>query len=120
MSDELEKGKKKVDDLNFKKTKQFCFEDFRDSEILNDNNNNTIDEELYEDNKIKETNYNTYAERSSEDDDNDNDNDEDINSNNITNDINNEENYNNNINQNYENNNNEDYSRDIISEETRD
>ena len=122
MSDELEKGKKKVDDLNFKKTKQFCFEDFRDSEILNDNNNNTIDEELYEDNKIKETNYNTYAERSSEDDDNDNDNDndEDINSNNIMNDINNEDNYNNNINQNYENNNNEDYSRDIISEETRD
>ena len=114
MSDELEKGKKKVDDLNFKKTKQFCFEDFRDSEILNDNNNNTIDEELYEDNKIKETNYNTYAERSSEDDDND------INSNNITNEINNEENYNNNnFNQNYENNNNENYSRDDIFEETR-
>ena len=75
MSDELEKGKKKVDDLNFKKTKQFCFEDFRDTEILNDNN--TIKEELDEDSKIKETNYNTYAEKSSEDD-----NDEDINNNN--------------------------------------
>ena len=72
MSDELEKGKKKVDDLNFKKGKQFSFEDFRDTEILNNNNNYTnsrIEEESFENSKLKETNDNTYGEKSSEDED---------------------------------------------------
>ena len=62
MSDELEKGKKKVDDLNFKKGKQFSFEDFRDNELLS--HNNQILEESFEDSKIKETNDNTYYEKS--------------------------------------------------------
>ena len=59
MSDELEKGKKKVDDLNFQKGKQFSFEDFRDTKILDDVNR--IDEltEYTEDSKIKETRDNT-------------------------------------------------------------
>ena len=70
MSNELEKGKKKVDDLNFKKSKQFSFEDFRDSKMLCDLNqvinersedensgNNSIDEEENEDDNNKEENY---------------------------------------------------------------
>ena len=47
MSNELEKGKKKIDDLSFKKSKQFSFEDFRDSKIF------------FENNKSKETMYTT-------------------------------------------------------------
>ena len=38
MENELEKGKKKVDNLNFKNSKQFSFEDFRDSKLLYDDN----------------------------------------------------------------------------------
>jgi len=72
MSDELEKGKKKVDDLNFKKGKQFSFEDFRDTELLN--YNNQILEESYEDSKMKETNDNTYYDKSFDMDDNSKDN----------------------------------------------
>ena len=53
MSDELEKGKKKVVDLNFHKGKQFSFEDFRDTKILDD-------KEFTEDSKIKETRDNTF------------------------------------------------------------
>ena len=67
MSDELEKGKKKVEDLNFKRGKQFSFEDFRDSELLNDRNQ--IMEESYEDNKLKEINDDTFNDKSSEFDD---------------------------------------------------
>ena len=63
MSNELEKGKKKVDDLNFKKQKQFSFEDFRDSEILKeDNKKNDSIEEL----KMEETNDNIIEESSEE------------------------------------------------------
>ena len=73
MSNELEKGKKKVDHLNFKRQKQFSFEDFRDSEILNEDNNNKMNsieevkmeetndniiEELNEENKLNNTNDN--------------------------------------------------------------
>ena len=68
MSDELEKGKKKVEDLNFKRGKQFSFEDFRDSELLNDRNQ--IMEESYEDNKLKEINDDTFNDKSFEFDDN--------------------------------------------------
>ena len=53
MSDELEKGKKKVVNLNFHKGKQFSFEDFRDTKILDD-------KEFTEDSKIKETRDNTF------------------------------------------------------------
>ena len=53
MSDEVEKAKKKVDNLNFKSAKQFSFEDFRDSEILNNNDRN-VNESLV-DNKIGDT-----------------------------------------------------------------
>ena len=67
MSDELEKGKKKVEDLNFKRGKQFSFEDFRDSELLNDRNQ--IMEESYEDNKLKEINDDTFNDKSFEFDD---------------------------------------------------
>ena len=71
MSDELEKGKKKVDDLNFNKGKQFSFEDFRDSKILEDDNNK-IEEynEFTEDSKIKETRDNTLIENTFANDDN--------------------------------------------------
>ena len=71
MSDELEKGKKKVDDLNFNKGKQFSFEDFRDSKILEDDNNR-IEEynEFTEDSKIKETRDNTLIENTFANDDN--------------------------------------------------
>ena len=67
MSDELEKGKKKVEDLNFKRGKQFSFEDFRDSELLNDRNQ--IMEESCEDNKLKEINDDTFNDKSFEFDD---------------------------------------------------
>ncbi len=67
MSDELEKGKKKVEDLNFKRGKQFSFEDFRDSELLNDRNQ--IMEESYEDNKLKEINDDSFNDKSFEFDD---------------------------------------------------
>ena len=53
MSDEVEKAKKKVDNLNFKSAKQFSFEDFRDSEILNNNDRN-VNESLV-DNKVGDT-----------------------------------------------------------------
>ena len=71
MSNELEKGKKKVDDLNFNKGKQFSFEDFRDSKILEDDNNR-IEEynEFTEDSKIKETRDNTLIENTFANDDN--------------------------------------------------
>ena len=71
MSDELEKGKKKVDDLNFNKGKQFSVEDFRDSKILEDDNNR-IEEynEFTEDSKIKETRDNTLIENTFANDDN--------------------------------------------------
>ena len=59
MSDELEKGKKKVDDLNFQKGKQFSFEDFRDTKILDDVNRIEELTEYTEDSKIKETRDNT-------------------------------------------------------------
>ena len=59
MSDELEKGKKKVDDLNFQKGKQFSFEDFRDTKILDDINRIEELTEYTEDSKIKETRDNT-------------------------------------------------------------
>ena len=59
MSDELEKGKKKVDDLNFQKGKQFSFEDFRDTKILDDVNKIEELTEYTEDSKIKETRDNT-------------------------------------------------------------
>ena len=62
MSDELDKGKKKVDDLNFKKGKQFSFEDFRDTEILK--HEEIKEEESFDDSKIRETNDNTYYEKS--------------------------------------------------------
>ena len=52
MSNELEKGKKKVDDLNFQKTKQFSFEDFRDSKILFDDNKINRRNENNEDSKL--------------------------------------------------------------------
>ena len=68
MSDELEKGKKKVEDLNFKRGKQFSFEDFRDTELLNDGNQ--IMEESYEDSKLKEINDGTFNDKSFEFDDN--------------------------------------------------
>jgi len=55
MSNELEKGKKKVNDLNFKKSEQFSFEDFRDGKILYDNNNTNNNHE--EESKNKETQY---------------------------------------------------------------
>ena len=55
MSNELEKGKKKVDDLNFKKSKHFSFEDFRDSKMLYFNKNHNLNQE---DSKMKET-FNT-------------------------------------------------------------
>ena len=57
MSNELEKGKKKVDDLNFKKSKQFSFEDFRDSKMLSND-----DDDQNEDSKIKETCYTSKCE----------------------------------------------------------
>ena len=50
MSNELEKGKKKIDDLNFQKSKQFSFEDFRDSKMLYDDKKVNFEE----DNKINE------------------------------------------------------------------
>ena len=53
MTNELEKGKKKVDDLNFKKQKQFSFEDFRDTEILKEDIKNN---DLFEETKMEETN----------------------------------------------------------------
>ena len=69
MSDELEKGKKKVDDLNFQKGKQFSFEDFRDTKILDDVNRTDELNEYTEDSKIKETRDNTLAENSLNNDD---------------------------------------------------
>ena len=66
MSNELEKGKKKIDDLNFKKNKRFSFEDFRDTKILYDdkkkNNNN-------DDSKTKDTLYTTINENTFENED---------------------------------------------------
>ena len=69
MSDELEKGKKKVDDLNFQKGKQFSFEDFRDTKILDDVNRTDELNEYTEDSKIKETRDNTLLENSLNNDD---------------------------------------------------
>ena len=46
MSNELEKGKKKVGDLNFKSSKQLSFEDFRD-------HSKWLDEDKKEDKKNK-------------------------------------------------------------------
>ena len=79
MSNELEKGKKKVDDLNFQNSKQFSFEDFRDNKILYDdnkingnirnnwnnriNNKNTINlnnSNSQEDSKLKDTMYSSH------------------------------------------------------------
>ena len=54
MSNELEKGKKKIDDLNFKKNKQFSFEDFRDGKILSDEHKKR---DSLDDSKYKETLY---------------------------------------------------------------
>jgi hypothetical protein len=71
MSNELEKGKKKIDDLNFKKSKQFSFEDFRDGSILYEKNsgneiNNSVNEinESKDYSKTKETMYSTNNENS--------------------------------------------------------
>ena len=71
MSNELEKGKKKINDLNFKKSKQFSFEDFRDGSILYEKNsgneiNNSVNEinESRDYSKTKETMYSTNNENS--------------------------------------------------------
>ena len=56
ISNELEKGKKKIDDLNFKKSQQFSFEDFRDSTMLYDKNSSN---ESHDYSKTKETMYST-------------------------------------------------------------
>ena len=56
MTNEIQKGKKKFDDLNFKKNQQFSFEDFRDSKILLDNKKGELSQNL-DDSKCKETLY---------------------------------------------------------------
>ena len=72
MSNELEKGKKKVDDLNFKKTKQFSFEDFRDSKILYDDKR--INESQEDSILNKETLYTSTYKNTFENDENEKDN----------------------------------------------
>lgn len=47
MSNELEKGKKKIGDLNFKKSQQFSFEDFRDSKMLYEEHKSIHNEESF-------------------------------------------------------------------------
>ena len=72
MSNELEKGKKKVDDLNFKKTKQFSFEDFRDSKILYDDKR--VNESQEDSILNKETLYTSTYKNTFENDENEKDN----------------------------------------------
>ena len=64
MSNEYEKGKKKIKDLNFKKSKQFSFEDFRDSSILYEKNSANEINESKDFSKTKETMYSTNNENS--------------------------------------------------------
>ena len=53
MSNELEKAKKKVDNLKIRKSKQFSFEDFRDSKMLyGDKKNDTRDNSKYKESQI--------------------------------------------------------------------
>ena len=66
MSNELEKGKKKIDDLNFKKNKRFSFEDFRDTKILYDDKKKKYNND---DSKTKETLYSTINENTFENED---------------------------------------------------
>ena len=56
ISNEIEKGKKKFGDLNFKQNKQFSFEDFRDSKLLYDDKKQKMNLNL-DDSKYKETLY---------------------------------------------------------------
>jgi len=66
MSNELEKGKKKIDDLNFKKNKRFSFEDFRDTKILYDDKKKNYNND---DSKTKDTLYTTINENTFENED---------------------------------------------------
>ena len=65
MSNELEKAKKKVDNLKIRKTKQFSFEDFRDSKMLYGDQVNLT----REDSKHKETQNTTYCQNTTLEDD---------------------------------------------------
>ena len=64
MSNEIEKGRKKIDDLNFEKSKQFSFEDFRDGSILYEKNSVNEINESKDYSKTKETIYSTNNENS--------------------------------------------------------
>ena len=63
MSNEFEKFKEKVDKLNFKSSKQFSFEDFRDNKVLYDDGKFN---ETHEDSNIKDTMYTTINENTLE------------------------------------------------------
>ena len=74
MDYELEIGKKNFDNLNFTKGKQLSFEDFRDTEILKDYDNNKIknknlNKESNGNIDSRETKENTLYEKSDEDED---------------------------------------------------
>ena len=70
ISNEIEKGKKKFGDLNFKKNKQFSFEDFRDSKLLYDDKKQKMNLNL-DDSKYKETLYTSnFEEESNKENDN--------------------------------------------------
>ena len=76
MSNELEKAKKKVDNLKIRKSEQFSFEDFRDSKMLyNDKVNKIYSDtinETREDSNLKETQNSTNFQNTTfEDDDED-------------------------------------------------
>ena len=76
MSNELEKAKKKVDNLKIRKSEQFSFEDFRDSKMLYSDKVNKIYSdtinETREDSNLKETQNSTNFQNTTfEDDDED-------------------------------------------------